>query len=99
MGISLPRGEKMRTNGDAGPFGKSRFEEAKVSDRKICCPSCGGDNDCRMAKGEATCWCFAMPHLLPVSAADEAARCYCRACLPPLLADRPRSGTLLPDRP
>jgi hypothetical protein len=97
MGVSLSPGEKMRATEGAGRF--ECFEEAKVSDGKICCPSCGSENDCGMAKGEATCWCFAMPHLLPVSAADEAARCYCRACLTQLIAERTRSGTLLLERP
>jgi Cysteine-rich CWC len=93
------KNERPRKLRGRGRFGKSCFEEAKMADGKICCPSCGSENDCGMAKGEATCWCFAMPHLLPVSAADEAARCYCRACLTQLIAERTRSGTLLPDRP
>jgi Cysteine-rich CWC len=40
-----------------------------VPDAEIC-PTCGSVNDCRMAKGEATCWCFAMPQVLPVSATE-----------------------------
>jgi len=70
-----------------------------VSDGKTCCPSCGSKNDCGMAKGEATCWCFAMPHVLPVSATDEAVRCYCRVCLTRLIADRTRRGNRNHDRP
>jgi Cysteine-rich CWC len=43
--------------------------EGEVPDAEIC-PTCGSVNDCRMAKGEATCWCFAMPQVLPVSATE-----------------------------
>jgi hypothetical protein len=35
------------------------------------CPTCGSANGCGMAKGEATCWCFALPHVVSVSKEDD----------------------------
>jgi len=75
------------------------FEEAKVSNGKMCCPTCGKDNACGMANGAASCWCFAMPHVLPVSTTDAAARCYCRACLARVIAAQTASSRSRPDRP
>jgi len=40
-----------------------------------------------------------MPHVLPVSATDQAARCYCRACLARVIAASTRSAASGPDRP
>jgi len=54
--------------------------EVVMSDGNIC-PTCASANDCAIEKDEATCWCFVMPHVLPVSSTEEASRCYCRACL------------------
>jgi uncharacterized protein len=51
---------------------------AKATDSDLC-PTCGDSNECGTAKGQATCWCFALPHVLPVS--ETAGRCYCRTCL------------------
>jgi hypothetical protein len=45
------------------------------------CPTCGNTNGCGTAKGEATCWCFALPHVLSVSQENDRGRCYCRPCL------------------
>jgi hypothetical protein len=45
------------------------------------CPTCGSANGCGMANGEATCWCFALPHVVSVSQEEEPGRCYCRTCL------------------
>jgi hypothetical protein len=39
-----------------------------------------------MTNGEDTCWCFELPHTLPVSGAE--ASCYCKACLEGLIAER-----------
>ncbi|HUL76591.1 MAG TPA: cysteine-rich CWC family protein [Vicinamibacteria bacterium] len=48
------------------------------------CPLCGEDNDCGMAKGKATCWCFfvTIPRdvLDRVPAEAKGIACVCRAC-------------------
>jgi hypothetical protein len=51
------------------------------------CPMCSGANECGMAKGDATCWCFALPHVLPLVGEKES-RCYCRTCLTKVIRDR-----------
>jgi Cysteine-rich CWC len=68
-----------------------------VSDGDIC-PTCCNMNNCGMEKGEATCWCFAMPHELPVSAIEDDGRCYCRACLTRVIGERMASGGSQLDR-
>jgi hypothetical protein len=52
------------------------------------CPACGGPVDCGMANGEATCWCFALPPVLPVPVDAASARCYCSRCLQRSIAER-----------
>jgi hypothetical protein len=48
------------------------------------CPLCGGPNDCGIAAGASTCWCFttSIPEdvraRVPDAARDLA--CVCRAC-------------------
>jgi hypothetical protein len=48
------------------------------------CPLCGGPNDCAIARGEQTCWCFDEvfpPNLLErVPEADQGRVCVCRNC-------------------
>jgi hypothetical protein len=39
-----------------------------------------------MTNGDDTCWCFELPHVLPVSGGE--ASCYCKACLEGLIAER-----------
>jgi len=58
-----------------------------VVDAEIC-PTCGRGNNCGMAKGETTCWCFAMAHVLPVRATKDGGRCYCRECLTRVISER-----------
>jgi hypothetical protein len=48
------------------------------------CPACGSTVECGMANGDDTCWCSALPHVLPVANTGDA-RCYCRACLQALI--------------
>ena len=60
---------------------------AKATDDGIC-PTCGSANGCGMAKGEATCWCFTLPHVLSVSQEDDRVRCYCRTCLERVIDER-----------
>jgi len=48
-----------------------------------------------MANGDQTCWCFELPHVLPVSGSD--AQCFCRACLESLI-DRRKSVAVGADR-
>jgi len=57
------------------------------------CPTCGRANDCAMARGEATCWCCTMPHVLAVSTTEAECRCYCRACLTRVIGDRTASDS------
>jgi len=52
------------------------------------CPLCGGDNQCRVAKGElykGPCWCHEIRvpnHILSRLAADRLTpACFCRPCL------------------
>ena len=56
------------------------LRDGAMPDAEIC-PACGRLNECGMAKGETECWCFALPHVLPVNAADRGVGCYCRTCL------------------
>jgi hypothetical protein len=48
------------------------------------CPLCGGPNDCGIAAGASTCWCFTtdipsdVRDRIPPEARDLA--CVCRAC-------------------
>lgn len=48
------------------------------------CPLCGGPNDCGIAAGASTCWCFStdVPADVVARVPDEArdAVCICRAC-------------------
>ena len=59
------------------------------------CPLCGGPNDCGIAAGASTCWCFTaeipadVRDRIPPDARDLA--CVCRAC-----AERQPSGTADP---
>ena len=52
------------------------------------CPGCGGPVGCGMTNGAAMCWCFALPHAMPMDADGDRARCYCRTCLTKLIEDR-----------
>ena len=45
-----------------------------------------------MAKGEATCWCYALPHVLSVSQEEKPGRCYCRTCLERFIDERAKMG-------
>jgi Cysteine-rich CWC len=56
------------------------------------CPTCGSANGCGMAKGEATCWCFALPHVLSVSQENDRGRCYCHTCLERAVDERGKCG-------
>jgi hypothetical protein len=58
------------------------------------CPRCGRANECGMEKGETTCWCFELPHLLSVSETEHSGRCYCRQCLSRMIADREGGGRI-----
>jgi hypothetical protein len=49
------------------------------------CPLCGASNDCAVARGEDTCWCFDEifpPNLLErVPEPDRGKVCVCRNCV------------------
>ena len=49
------------------------------------CPNCGGPVGCGVICGESHCWCFDLPHGLPVS---EGTDCLCRKCLEQALQQR-----------
>ena len=55
------------------------------------CPACGGPVGCALTTGEAACWCFELPPVMPMPPAGTEARCYCRKCLQALIqtADPP----------
>jgi len=61
--------------------------EAAVGDGRTC-PTCGDANECGMEKGEATCWCFTLPHVPSLSETEQASQCFCRTCLSRVIADR-----------
>jgi hypothetical protein len=65
---------------------EARLMSAGRDKERRICPTCGDVNDCGMEKGEATCWCFALPHVLPVSE-TEGGSCYCSACLSRMIAE------------
>ena len=54
------------------------------------CPACGEPVSCALTTGEAACWCFELPPVMPMPPAGTEARCYCRKCLEALIrtADR-----------
>lgn len=56
------------------------------------CPACGNPVGCGMTKGETTCWCFDLPHRMPMPASEGGAGCYCRVCLESLIADQTASA-------
>jgi hypothetical protein len=52
------------------------------------CAACGAAFRCGMVSADATCWCYALPHLLAVNPTSDAAAadvgsatCLCPACL------------------
>jgi len=80
-------GDPRRTEAVAQKGKRERLMSAgQVKERRIC-PTCGNVNDCGMEKGETTCWCFAVPHVLPVSETEEGGSCFCRACLSRMIAE------------
>jgi hypothetical protein len=56
------------------------------------CPLCGDRNDCGIAAGKSTCWCFSTtipPEALAQVPADQQDRaCVCRRCAE--AAEKPR---------
>ncbi|MFT5035692.1 MAG: hypothetical protein ACI87L_001538 [Litorivivens sp.] len=57
------------------------------ADSNSVCAACGVAFRCGMVSADATCWCFALPHVMAVPAAAAAAenadnaRCLCPTCL------------------
>lgn len=43
-----------------------------------CCSRCGNKFECGHEQGKSTCWCFELPHVIPV---DQAEHCLCPECL------------------
>jgi hypothetical protein len=54
------------------------------------CPVCGGPVECGMSNGDERCWCFELPHVLPISEVGSMQLCYCADCLTERIADRVR---------
>lgn len=44
------------------------------------CPGCGTAFTCGLAAGLERCWCFNLPHVIPVADASHEG-CLCPACL------------------
>jgi hypothetical protein len=51
-------------------------------DNKVC-PNCGEAFTCDYAAGQARCWCFDLPNVLPMR---EDASCLCPTCLRSVIA-------------
>jgi len=49
------------------------------------CSQCGAEFTCGVTAGEATCWCFDMPNIIPLDSIgtddDTQAGCLCPDCL------------------
>ncbi len=44
------------------------------------CARCEQEFECGFEEGKSTCWCFALPHVIPLSE-DEEEGCLCPDCL------------------
>ncbi|MES2945641.1 MAG: cysteine-rich CWC family protein [Pseudomonadota bacterium] len=61
------------------------------------CPGCGGGLRCGMVAGDSECWCYSMPHVIPVPVAANASTsssaaktsCLCPTCLQLLIDSQP----------
>jgi len=54
------------------------------------CARCGGGFHCASIAGGSSCWCAALPNVMPVPGAE--ALCYCPSCLAELAARRVGPG-------
>jgi Cysteine-rich CWC len=54
------------------------------------CPACGELVECGMSNGDERCWCFDLPHALPISEEGSPELCYCAGCLTKRIADLTR---------
>ena len=59
------------------------------------CPTGGRGNNCGLVKGESTCRCFAMPHVLPVRATKDGGRRYCSERLTRLIGERAEGAAIV----
>ena len=50
------------------------------------CSHCGEALHCGATAGEETCWCFALPHTLPLPKENEQRGCLCNKCLDEAIA-------------
>jgi len=69
----------------------SEAEEGQKSGMTDACPACGGSVGCGM--GEATCWCLALPHAMPMPSSNNGTDCYCRMCLTKLIEEQAASSS------
>lgn len=80
-----PSGENDPPRDEARSDGAMRIVDAVPSVDVATCAICGSANDCGLARGDTTCWCFEVvvpPSLLariPEALRDRA--CVCRACV------------------
>lgn len=54
---------------------------------RAACPECGRPNQCGAEQGDGTCWCFALPHVLPLADTASSA-CFCPDCARARIARR-----------
>lgn len=68
--------------------------EPFVSSNESICPRCKTPFTCGAANGSAQCWCFDMPHVIPVEGIafpgenESFTGCLCATCLQELIAHR-----------
>ncbi|WP_341907511.1 cysteine-rich CWC family protein [Polaromonas sp. YR568] len=72
------------------PVAEAEPAPASSADASSVCPRCGAGFRCGMVSGDATCWCFQLPPVLPVPATDDTATtCFCPKCLAELTTTAP----------
>jgi len=65
------------------------------------CTRCGAAFGCAMVDGNdgAPCWCTRLPPVVALPPADEAAGCWCPACLAQHIAQQPVAAPPTPAGP
>jgi hypothetical protein len=65
---------------------ESTTASAPVFAASSVCSGCGAAFRCGMTAGDAQCWCYSLPHIVPLPTANAAAAsCLCPACLQALM--------------
>ncbi|MBZ0275868.1 MAG: cysteine-rich CWC family protein [Anaerolineae bacterium] len=55
--------------------------QVNLSKEPLTCPRCGSQFTCGLANGESHCWCFDLPHKVPLPKAQAQKGCLCPNCL------------------